>query len=233
YILSLLGYQIDGQNPPDTVADLIAKPSLRQIGAVMHSYPVLITNKGKVAFNPTTKAMESTNREDYILFGSTQGLLHVVDAETGVEKFAFLPNEMVLNQRDAFRQADVTAGGISKLYYGVDGPWTLYTQYVIDTSGNLTVGSGKSSQKGMQVAYGGLRMGGRSYYALDLSNINSPELKFHIDPATKKVYSGSSSKTFNELQYMGQSWSKPTMAWVNWGGVRKQVMFVGGGYDAG
>ena len=234
YLLSLLGYNIDLNNLPTTVTNLKAQTPLRQMGAVMHSYPVLVTNKGKLEYNKSTKAMESDDREDYILFGTTQGLLHIVDAETGIEKFAFVPNEMVENQKDAFRLSSVTNGGMQKLYYGVDGPWALYTQYVIDSSGNLVVGSGRTaSQTGMQIAYGGLRMGGRSYYALDLSNINSPELKFHIDPATKKVYSGSTAKTFNELAYMGQSWSKPTIGWVNWKGTRKRVMFVGGGYDAG
>jgi type IV pilus assembly protein PilY1 len=32
---------------------------------------------------------------------------------------------------------------------------------------------------------------------------------------------------------MGQSWSKPTLGYVNWNGKRKLVMIVGGGYDAG
>ena len=244
YLISLLGYNLDVANPPSTIANLLTQKPLRQVGAVMHSYPVLVTNKGKLSYNKANKAMESTGREDYILFGTTQGLLHVVDAETGEEKFAFVPNEMVENQKNAFRESTVTNGGMQNLYYGIDGPWTLDTRYVVDDYGNLVVGKGrliaektdKEPEKrinGWQMAYGGLRMGGRSYYALDLSNINSPELKFHIDPASQKVYSGSTSKTFTELQYMGQSWSKPSIAWVNWGGSRKRVMFVGGGYDAG
>ncbi|WP_180111952.1 PilC/PilY family type IV pilus protein [Acinetobacter sp. YH12136] len=234
HLVSLLGYNIDVDSPPTSISNLIAQPTLRQVGAVMHSYPVLVTNKGKLSYNSTAKLMESTNREDYILFGTTQGLLHVVDANTGVEKFAFVPDEMVSNQKDAFRLSSVTTGGLQKMFYGIDGPWTLDTRYVVDNSGALTVGAGRTSkQKGWQIAYGGLRMGGRSYYALDLSDIDTPALKFHIDPATQKVYSGSSSKTFSQLQYMGQSWSKPSIAWVNWGGVRKRVMFVGGGYDAG
>lgn len=244
YLISLLGYNLDVTNPPVSIENLLAQKPLRQVGAVMHSYPVLVTNKGKLSYNKANKAMESTGREDYILFGTTQGLLHVVDAETGEEKFAFVPNEMVENQKNAFRESTVTNGGMQNLYYGIDGPWTLDTRYVVDDYGNLVVGKGrliaektdKEPEKrinGWQMAYGGLRMGGRSYYALDLSNINSPELKFHIDPASQKVYSGSTSKTFTELQYMGQSWSKPSIAWVNWGGSRKRVMFVGGGYDAG
>ena len=234
YLVSLLGYNIDVANPPSTVENLIAQPALRQMGAVMHSEPVLVTNKGRLTYSASSKAMVSIDRQDYILFGTTQGLLHVVDANTGTEKFAFVPNEMVENQKDAFRLSNATTGGMQKLFYGIDGAWSLYTQYVVDDDANLVVGKGRSdNQYGMQMAYGGLRMGGRSYYALDLSNIDQPELKFHIDPASQKVYSENSSKTFSELQHMGQSWSKPSITWINWGGERKRVMFVGGGYDAG
>lgn len=234
YLISLLGYKVDAENPDSITSTSLANTSeLRQVGAVMHSSPILITNKGKITY--TNYQLGSSNREDYILFGTTQGLLHVVDAETGKEKFAFVPNEMIENQKNAFldyTKAEIT-GALNKLYYGVDGPWTTYTEYVADSNGALTVGSGRNNQKGKQFAYGGLRMGGRSYYALDLSNINSPKLQFQIAPADKKIYYNGSSNSIEALKYMGQSWSKPTIAWVNWGKKRKRVMFVGGGYDAG
>jgi len=232
YLISLLGYAVDATQPNTiTSATLESAEELRQVGAVMHSSTLLITNKGKLTY--TNNTLGSTNREDYVLFGTTQGLLHVVDAATGKEKFAFVPNEMVENQKEAFLKYTTTDGGTNKLFYGVDGPWTAYTEYVPDSSSNLTVNTGKASQQGKQYVYGGLRMGGRSYYALDLRDINNPKLQFHIDPATQKVYFNGSSTTFNELGFMGQSWSKPTVTWVNWGGTRKMVMFVGGGYDAG
>ncbi|MDM1329620.1 pilus assembly protein PilY [Acinetobacter indicus] len=224
YLLSLLGYKVDAADPNGiTSSSLAVTPELRQVGAVMHSLPVLVTNKGKVTFNAVTKKIGSTNRDDYVLFGTTQGLLHVVDAQTGQEKFAFVPNEMVENQHQGFMDYSLTSGGVNHLYYGIDGPWTVHTEYVIDGSGNLTVGSGKgTNQKGKQLAFGGLRMGGRSYYSLDLQNINSPKLNFHINPA---------AETSGPLSYMGESWSKPSIGYVNWGGARKLVMFVGGGYD--
>jgi len=229
YLISLLGYAVDAANPD--AMNLTTAPELRQIGAVMHSSPVLITNKGTITY--TNNILGSANREDYVLFGTTQGLLHVVDAKTGQEKFAFVPNEMVKNQKQAFLNYDKTDGGIDKLFYGVDGAWTTYTEYVIDDNGNLTVGAGRGvEQKGKQFAYGGLRMGGRSYYSLDLRDINNPKLQFQISPDEKKVYYNGSSKLFPQLEYMGQSWSKPTIAWVRWGNQRKRVMFVGGGYDA-
>lgn len=226
YLVRLLGYNVDAVNPPTDMNVLKTTPEFRQMGAAMHSQPILVTNKGKLKFNTSTKVMDSTNREDYILFGTTQGLLQVVDAKTGKEKFAFVPDEMLINQRDAFLKPESTSGGTDKLYYGIDGPWSAYTEYVIDSSGNLTVGNGKGNQKGVQDVYGGLRMGGKSYYALDLRDINTPKLKFHIDPA------GTCSGT-NPLGCMGQSWSKPTITFVNWGGKRTRVMFVGGGYDIG
>ena len=229
YLISLLGYNVDAKNP--SAINLTTAAELRQIGAVMHSSPMLLTNKGTITYE--NNVLGSTDREDYVMFGTTQGLLHVVDAKTGKEKFAFVPNEMVENQKDAFLKFDTTSGGLNKLFYGVDGPWTTYTEYVVDSNGTLTVGTGVDYQQGMQMAYGGLRMGGRSYYALDLTNMNDPKLKFQISPADQKVYYDGSSKSFSELQYMGQSWSKPTIAWVKWGKTRKRVMFVGGGYDAG
>jgi len=226
YLISLLGYQVDVTNPGSiTTESLTSAPELRQIGAIMHSVPELVTNKGKVTYNATTKTIGSTNREDYLLFGATQGLLHVVDAKTGQEKFAFVPNEMIENQKEGFNNYLNTSGGMENLYYGIDGPWSIHTEYVIDGSGNLTVGTGKGiNQKGKQLAFGGLRMGGRSYYSLDLQNIDTPKLNFHINPDDEAT---------GPLSYMGQSWSKPSVAYVNWKGSRKLVMFVGGGYDMG
>lgn len=225
YLMSLLGYAVDATNPASiTATSLTTTSELRQIGSVMHSLPVLVTNKGKVEFNKTSKKIESKSREDYVLFGTTQGLLHVVDAVSGQEKFAFVPNEMVKNQKQAFIGYTSTNGGMNNLYYGIDGPWALHTEYVIDGSGNLTVGAGKGTgQKGKQLAFGGLRMGGRSYYALDLQNIDDPKLHFHVNPDAATASSA--------LSYMGESWSKPSIGYVNWGGKRKLVMFVGGGYD--
>lgn len=248
YVMNLLGYRFDptqylstGNTPQNTLTktQLLAQPELRQVGAVMHSSPVLLTNKGQVTYDYTTKEVGSENREDYILFGTTQGVLHVVDVVTGQEKFAFVPNEMIESQAEALNRPEVTSGGIQKMFYGIDGPWTAYTEYVTDRNNadTLTVGEGKSysftqnqqtvqrTQRGKQLVYGGLRMGGKSYYALDLADINNPSLKFKIQP------SGACSSA-NPLGCMGQSWSKPSIGSVNWNGQKRLVMFVGGGYDA-
>ena len=247
YWLNLLGYNVGATETGITLANLTTKPELRQVGAVMHSTPILLTQSGKIKV--TSGALDTTERDDYLLFGTTQGLLHVVDADDGKEKFTFAPNEMMKNQKAAFLSETSSTGGTASLFYGIDAPWTAFTQYVSKSNGTLTVkGSERNTDgstynssntnlelKGLQWVYGGLRMGGKSYYALNLSDLDNPELKFHIDPANSKIYkSGSSTATtVNALSYMGQSWSKPTIAYVKFGGVKKLVMFVGGGYDEG
>ena len=247
YWLNLLGYNVAATETV-TLADLITKPELRQVGSVMHSTPILLTQSGKISY--TSGTIDTTDRDDYLLFGSTQGLLHVVragknatDANRGKEVFAFAPNEMMQNQKNAFLSETSSTLGKNNLFYGIDAPWTAYTQYVAKADGTLTVkDSGRVAQnasgddiaiKGLQWVYGGLRMGGKSYYALNLSDLDNPELKFHIDPASSKIYKPSSTTTgVTALSYMGQSWSKPTIAYVKFGGEKKLVMFVGGGYDA-
>lgn len=242
YWLNLLGYNVGATETGVTLASLATKPELRQVGAVMHSTPILLTQRGKITVS-TSGALDTTVRDDYLLFGSTQGLLHVIDADTGVEKFAFVPNEMMQNQKGAFLSETRSTSGSTDLFYGIDAPWTAYTQYVSKADGTLTVnssdrtGDGTSdldlTLKGLQWVYGGLRMGGRSYYALDLSDLDKPSLKFHINPDAAVNTGTTIPDTNNALSYMGQSWSKPTLAYVKFGGVKKLVMFVGGGYDSG
>ncbi|MCY1203862.1 hypothetical protein D9M72_153670 [compost metagenome] len=251
-LMNLLGFE-------NTVAgkDLTtetASGKLPQIGAILHSKPLLLTQSGlpTVTGTSTSAIIDTTDRDDYILFGSTQGILHVLDAKNGKgnEVFAFIPKEMLEQQNQSFAlNGGTDIGGKNKLYYGIDGEWAAHTVYVADTNGKLTVDGGSRTiqnaegvdeiinLKGKQWVYGGLRMGGRSYYSLDLTDIKAPKVKFQIDPNNKQVHyldgSTTKSKDIEELKYMGQSWSKPTLAYVNWFGKRKLVMLVGGGYDAG
>lgn len=238
YWFNLLGYNV---NRSATIANKNSLPivELRQMGATMHSKPLLLTQSGKVVENGDD--VEVRDRQDFLVYGSTQGLLHILDAKTGIEKFAFVPNEMMENQRDAFLHQESTFGGKDKLFYGIDGAWTAHSLYTVRADNVSTVLHPQGDRtKAHQWIYGGLRMGGRSYYALDLSDMENPQIKFHINPATNTVHRADSSTamTFPELQFMGQSWSRPALGYVNWRNAAgatepRLVMFVGGGYDAG
>lgn len=244
YLLSLFGYPIGKdlaynidlypkeqiyQNELEQVLNSSAKRDWL-MGAVMHSRPVLITQQGQASYE--NDVLTYTKRDDLIVYGSTQGVLHVVkagesnsDLHAGKELFAFVPSEMIENQPKAFLSQD---NQVSALKYGLDGQWTSYTEYVTKSTSTDKFNPMVTVQNGKQWLYGGLRMGGKSYYSLDFSNVTSksgdPKLKFKIMPSGE-----CSSK--NPLGCMGQSWSKPTITWVNWQGERKLVMLVGGGYD--
>lgn len=235
YLLGLLGYNVVNPKAVDD-EDIMQiwqqRPELRQMGAILHSDPLLFTQNGKVA-RDANGYISTSEREDYVLFGTTQGVLHVLDAKTGKEKFAFVPNEMVESNHNNFIHPNA-ADPTGKFLYGIDGAWTVHTEYVPDSEAgeNLTVAERTDVEiAGKQWVYGGLRMGGRSYYALDLSDIDKPKVKFHIDPDTSSVYSPKGKKEYAGLRFMGQSWSKPVITRVNWQGEDKLVMFVGGGYD--
>lgn len=249
-LMALLGYDISSTTDTNGLDLTTVTPAIRQMGSVYHSLPVLLTQEGKAVAekNSVGKIQISTiGRKDYAMFGTTQGLLSVVNANTGIEKFSFLPKEIIEKQAETFRLgAGDLSNGKDALYYGLDGEWTSHTVYVTKSDGTLTVkgasrpilGSTPEENQnfdGKQWVYGGMRMGGRSYYSLDLTDMDNPKLKFHIDPSTGKVYSSANptGKSFAAIRNMAQSWSKPKLDYVNWKGQRKLVMFVGGGYDAG
>ncbi|WP_168383695.1 PilC/PilY family type IV pilus protein [Acinetobacter indicus] len=235
YWLNVLGYKVDVSSNV-TFASLPTEER-RKLGSVMHSKPILLTQSGEI--DPTQTSITTSNREDYLLFGTTQGALHVVD-DNGVEKFTFIPHEMMNKQKEAFLDDSASnKGNTNEIFYGIDGQWTAFTQYVTDANGKFTVKKTKRKlddkeieYSGLQWVYGGLRMGGRSYYALDLSDIDKPILKFHIDPDSA-LNADKTDDENNALAYMGESWSKPTVGYINWEGKKTLVMVVGGGYHRG
>lgn len=257
YLLGALGYDLTETELDELAAldsleltNLANRKQNRSIGAIMHSTPVLLTQSGKITYSDTKKSNETVDRDDYILFGTTQGALHVVktgreadtyandetpaDYDGGKEIFTFIPEEMLTAQPKALlSEPNTTGNGMDHLYYGIDGAWTAHTEYVYNKSLDKFEVNPTSGKKGKQWVYGGMRMGGSSYYALDLTDIDQPKIKFRIDPESGKVYKTNdiSGTAYGDLSKMGQSWSKPTIAYVQWKGQRKLVMLVGGGYD--
>lgn len=251
YLLGLLGYDLtetDLNVITNTTSLTMLSPSktLRNIGAIMHSTPILLTQEGKVT---SSSGIDTTARKDYLLFGTTQGALHVVRAGTesdtgtsyngGEEEFVFVPQETLTNQpRALLNENESGTNGMNQLYYGVDGPWVAHTEYVYNSTDDKFYVK-DDTKLGKQWVYGGMRMGGRSYYALDLTDMSVPTIKFRIDPTTSTVYTSAKKQdgtnitpySYSHLAKMGESWSKPVITNVQWEGKRRLVMFVGGGYD--
>ncbi|WP_367104502.1 hypothetical protein [uncultured Psychrobacter sp.] len=245
-LLSFMGYS---EPTTTTVKDGTALTSsqdkgLKNIGGVLHSIPQLITQKVKV---DASGQFDTSTRKDYLIYGSMDGALHMVDDSTGKETFTFVPKQILDLQPDALKGK----GGSSKdgsYPYGVDAPWLTYVSY---TTKSTTTGTGAAAtttntyESDQSFALGGLRMGGSMYYALDVSDVYKPKIIYGIgsnyanrlkgDTAalggTKNNTTGLATDEQKAFAKMGQSWGKPTLGYVKSGGKKVMVSFLPGGYD--
>ncbi|MEE2762076.1 MAG: PilC/PilY family type IV pilus protein [Pseudomonadota bacterium] len=152
----------------------------------------------------------STPQDISIFYGDNQGFIHGVDGEDGEAHFSFIPRELLKNQPAMMNSTDQ-----SSKVYGMDG--TIVT-WVNDDDRDGVIGS---SNDDFARIYGGMRRGGKSYYALDVTDRSSPELLW-------KITGGVANTDFEEL---AQTWSKPVKTKVNINGRLYEVLIFSGGYD--
>ena len=188
----------------------------RFLGGAVHSTPFMLTKEATVS-----GANAAGTRDEYTVYGSMDGGLHIVDAKTGKEQSVFVPPEIITNQYDTLAGKDSKGvGSLSGIAYGVDAPWVADNTFKVQITKSGTTATTKYVANKMNI-YGGLRMGGKGLYGLDILSPASPKLLFQIKPTTS-----------NEFQRMAQIWAKPTIAEIRVKGERKKVLIFGGGYDA-
>ena len=174
----------------------------RQMGDPLHSNPVVI-NYGGTDANPDITLFTATN----------EGFLHAINTRDGTELFSFIPQELLPNLDLLYQNSVATSHP-----YGLDGPLTAWMNDVNNNGVLLT--SGGSTETGEHAyLYAGMRRGGKNYYALDVTNRNSPKLKWIIKGG---------QGDFTEL---AQTWSRPQLARIKDSGAPRTVLFFGGGYD--
>jgi type IV pilus assembly protein PilY1 len=171
-------------------------------GDPLHSKPLVINYGGSAA-----------NQDIRIIVGTNAGALHMFDdnGDTVDESWAFMPREFFKQYKELRNNFPS-----SPKVYGVDGSASAY---ILDKNGDGTVSASAGDKAWI---FFGLRRGGSSYYAIDVSNPDSPSLMWHID---------SSTPGFSELGY---SWSKPKVAYSALNiasSTAKPVLFIGGGYS--
>lgn len=211
-LLNYLGYS---KNLPSNLPTILTRNEInslpipqspyRYLGGVVHSTPLVVTKEATI--DATNKV---TGREEYVVYGSMDGGLHVVNAASGKEASVFVPDETLSNQPETLVNSDASGA----LAYGVDAPWAADNTFKVEASGSAT----KYIARTMNI-YGGLRMGGNALYGLDISTPASPSLKFKNTPETEG---------FSRL---GQIWSKPVITNIRVKGEVKKVLIFGGGYD--
>ena len=150
------------------------------------------------------------NDDIRVLIGTNAGYLHMFQDKNDVlsESWAFIPRSLykiIKPLRD--NQADTKV-------YGVDGPISVF--FDDKNSDGVVNGSDRVG------AFFGLRRGGNYYYGLDITNPDSPSLLWD-----QPIVGGTGD--FKEL---GQTWSKPSVTYVNLDGYKdRPVLIFGAGYD--
>ncbi|WP_201534749.1 pilus assembly protein [Psychrobacter ciconiae] len=199
---------------------LAPSQDIRILGGVVHSTPTVVSYGATL----DDYGRITDDRDDYVLFGSMDGALHLVDAKEGKEEFAIIPKVMLQQQPTALVDGSIK-DEVGTPYFGVDAPWLVKTDYKFDLE-NKKVKVDDSSNKGM-FAYGGLRMGGVGFYGIDITKKTEPKIMFTITAA------GRNNTTSQEFVRLGQIWSKPTAAKIrlNPNADPTDVIIFGGGYD--
>jgi len=201
----------------------------RIMGGVLHSLPQLITYKADIGDDGL---ISKDDREDYLLFGSMEGVLRLVADGSGNEQFNFLPTEVLKEQ------GDVLSGRASqdRFPHGVDAPWQAFATYSVNDEDSNTTAKDV-------FASGGLGMGGSAYYGLDLTSSSDPKLLYKIGSTySKEERTGLVSGILDALPIsfnantafsrMGLTMAKPGTGYVMKDGKKVLVNFLPGGYDS-
>lgn len=195
---SVLIHWIRGADALDDDNDGNSTESRDYIADPLHSVPHLVIYGG------SSEAPDTT-----IFFGDNQGFIHAVDGKSGESYFSFMPEELLANQLELMSDNTIVTSKV----YGMDGS-IISWQNDVDNDGQINASDGDHVY-----IYGGMRRGGRSYYALDVTNRNSPEMLWAIKGG---------SGDFTEL---GQTWSVPVKTKILIGNAQTDVLIFAGGYD--
>ncbi len=181
------------------------------LGSSIHSRPLAV-NYG------ATTGYSKTNPNIRVMMGTNDGYFHIFQNSTtggtpsGRELFAFMPRELLGN----VSQLRSNTRSSSKMLYGVDGTPVPF-QVDVNRDGTIEPGDGDEVY-----VYFGLRRGGKSYYALNVTNpATTPSLAWKIS---------STDTGFNEL---GLTFSDPIVGKVRFGTSATDVVIFAGGYNGG
>jgi type IV pilus assembly protein PilY1 len=195
-----------GQNVDNEKYGLTTTPYVRQdiLGDPLHSKPLVI-NYGTTD-SPDVRIFMGTNHGFVHMFKDTEQEISGTNVSTVSESWAFIPHELLPNIKSL---RDNPQTGVHSIY-GMDSTPVPYLEYDAD---------GKVNKAWI---FMGMRRGGTSYYALDVSNKDAaPTLLWF--------------KNNSNYSLLGQSWSEPVITkisgWKDSKGKAKPVLIIGAGYN--
>ena len=127
------------------------------VGVPPMGYPDTLETKSYSTFQS-----DNASREPIVYVGANDGMLHGFDANTGIEKLAYVPSSVYGNL------SALTATPYSHRYY-VDGNPVPGDVFITPLAPPLT----GSSPEWRTILVGGLRKGGQGIYALDVTDPSS------------------------------------------------------------
>lgn len=142
------------------------------LGDIIHSQPIYVkTPSFNYADNGySTFKSANASRAATLYVAANDGMLHAFDADTGNERWAYIPPTVLPNLH---KLAD-SGYGTNHRYY-VDGAPTV---------GDVcTASCGTGSAVWKTLLVGGLNMGGRGYYALDITDPANPKALWNFTSA--------------------------------------------------
>ncbi|MFV1921090.1 MAG: pilus assembly protein [Methylotenera sp.] len=145
------------------------------LGDLIDSKPSFIGkptfNYGDSGYQAFKTATAQATRAGTVYVGSNDGMLHAFDADTLEERWAFVPSAVIPN---LWKLADSNYSANHSYY--VNGDVTISDICIAANCSTATASSWRT------ILVGGLEGGGRGYFALDITNPNSPALLWEIDP---------------------------------------------------
>ncbi len=204
-----------GQDVDDVDSDNNRTEARRWVlGASIHSRPLAV-NYG------ATGAYSIANQNVHVMMGTADGYFHIIEnttsagSQSGKELFAFMPRELLANVPKLRANTQASANMI----YGVDGAPAALS---VDNNRDGTINNVSPFLSDEVYVYFGLRRGGASYYALDVSNpAAAPTLKWKI------------TRTDPDFTQLGLTFSDPVVGRVRYGASPVDVVIFAGGYNGG
>lgn len=165
-------------------------------------------------------------QQNLVFVSTNDGKLYAVDADSGDEKLSFMPSAFLSRSsgQPAIAENMHTAarsGAAGSFIYGLDSTWTVWRQDM-DGDGNINGSLGDNEDDFVHL-FGGMRRGGRNYYALDLTEARDGEME--------QMFMLEGGRQGSEFEHLGQTWSEPVLGLIKYNGKNEVVMIVGGGYD--
>lgn len=155
--------------------DLLFRDRDHVLGDMVGAQPVYVKGPAFLYLDAnyaTFRDVTQVDRAATVYAAANDGMLHAFDATTGVERWAYIPSMVIPN---LYKLADKNYA--SKHQYYVDGSPSVGDICPKAPTATCQAGEWKT------ILVGGLNKGGKGYYALDITDPNSPKALWNFSDA--------------------------------------------------